>query len=87
MSLALTGLSDLVEDRVFTSTMVPHGKPAPEFRDEVVNKCYLKGLLVLACGSCGIRFAPPLVITRELIDEGLDILEHAIAETEEEMFG
>jgi 4-aminobutyrate aminotransferase len=63
------------------------GKPAPEFRDEVVNKCYLKGLLVLACGSCGIRFAPPLVITRELIDEGLDILEHAIAETEEEMFG
>ena len=63
------------------------GKPAPEFRDEVVNKCYLKGLLTLGCGTSGIRFAPPLVLTRELLEEGLDILEHAIAETEEEMFG
>ncbi|MDQ7026056.1 MAG: aminotransferase class III-fold pyridoxal phosphate-dependent enzyme [Anaerolineae bacterium] len=63
------------------------GKPAPDFRNEVVNKCYLKGLLTLGCGTSGIRFSPPLVLTRELLEEGLDILEHAIAETEEEMFG
>jgi 4-aminobutyrate aminotransferase len=57
-----------------------------EFRDEIVNKAYLNGLLTLGCGSSGIRFAPPLVLTRELLDEGLDILEHSIASTEEEMF-
>ncbi len=64
-----------------------NGNQAPAFRDEVVNRCYLNGLLTLGCGSSGIRFAPPLVITRELLDEGLTILEHAIATTEEEMFG
>lgn len=58
----------------------------PEMRDEIVNKCYLNGLLTLGCGTSGIRFAPPLVLTRELLDEGLDILEHAIAQAEEEMF-
>jgi 4-aminobutyrate aminotransferase len=63
------------------------GKPDAAFRDEVVNKCYLNGLLTLSCGTSGIRFAPPLMISRELIDEGLTILEHAIAATEEEMFG
>jgi 4-aminobutyrate aminotransferase len=63
------------------------GKAWPELRDEIVNKCYLNGLLTLGCGKAGIRFAPPLVLNRELLDEGLDILEHAIAATEEEMFG
>ncbi len=63
------------------------GNPAPDFRDEVVNKAYLNGLLTLGCGTSGIRFAPPLVLTQELLEEGLTILEHAIAATEEEMFG
>lgn len=63
------------------------GKAWPEIRNEIVDKAYLSGLLTLACGKAGIRFAPPLVLTRELLDEGLDILEHAIAATEEEMFG
>lgn len=62
------------------------GNAASEFRDEVVNKCYLNGLLTLGCGSSGIRFAPPLVLTRELLEEGMDILERAIAQTEEELF-
>lgn len=62
------------------------GEPWGDFRDEIVNKCYLNGLLTLGCGTSGIRFAPPLVLTRDLLDEGLDILEHAIASTEEEMF-
>jgi HAD superfamily hydrolase (TIGR01509 family) len=30
MSLALAGLNDLVDGRLFTSTMVTHGKPAPD---------------------------------------------------------
>lgn len=61
------------------------GEPAPEMRNEIVNRCYINGLLTLACGSAGIRFAPPLVLTRELLEEGLDILEHCIASVEEDM--
>jgi 4-aminobutyrate aminotransferase len=62
------------------------GNPLPDFRDEVVNRCYMNGLIVLGCGNNGIRFAPPLVLTRELMDEGFDILEHVIAATEEELW-
>lgn len=60
------------------------GHPMPELRDEIVNRCYLNGLLTLACGVSGIRFAPPLVLQRELLDEGLQILEHCIASVEED---
>lgn len=62
------------------------GEPIPAFRDEIVNRCYLNGLLTLACGTSGIRFAPPLILERELLDEGLDILEHCIASVEEDLW-
>jgi len=62
------------------------GKPIPDFRDEIVNRCYLNGLLTLACGTSGIRFAPPLILDRELLQVGLDILEHCIASTEEDLW-
>ena len=58
----------------------------PAFRDRVVEESFIRGLLTLGCGSSGVRFAPPLVITKELVDEGLDILEHAIATLEEELW-
>jgi 4-aminobutyrate aminotransferase len=61
-----------------------HGKPAPGFRDKVVDTAYLNGLLTLGCGASTMRIVPPLVITKELMQEGLDILEHSIATVEEE---
>lgn len=63
-----------------------HGDPIPEFRNQVVDYAFLHGLLTLGCGTSGLRFAPPLVITRAQIDEGLDILERAIAMAEEELW-
>lgn len=60
------------------------GKQIPAFRDKVVEVCYLNGLLTLGCGVSGMRIAPPLVITPELLREGLDILEMAIGSVEEE---
>jgi len=64
----------------------PDGSSLPKFRDEVVDRCYLNGLLTLGCGSSGVRFAPPLVLNHDLLNEGLDILEHAIASVEEDMW-
>jgi 4-aminobutyrate aminotransferase len=60
-----------------------HGKPFPQFRNEVEQICYLNGLLTLGCGTSALRIAPPLMISRELMERGLDILERAIAEAEE----
>lgn len=64
----------------------PDGEPAPAFRDEIINRCFLNGLLALACGASTLRIAPPLVINRQQMEEGLDILEHSISTMEEEVW-
>lgn len=64
----------------------PNGTPFSEFREAVVNECYLSGLVTLGCGSAGLRFAPALTLSKPLLDEGLDILERAIATVAEEMY-
>ena len=48
--------------------------------EEVTNKCFKRGLAIIAAGKCSMRFAPPLIITREIIDEGLEIFEGAVKE-------
>ncbi len=58
--------------------------PIPAFRDQVVDQAFLNGLLSLGCGTSTVRIAPPLVITKEQIATGLDILEMSIATMEEE---
>lgn len=47
---------------------------------EVVGKCIEKGMLVVGAGENVVRFVPPLVITKEQIDEGMNILKAALAE-------
>ena len=59
-------------------------QPARELRDRVVELALQHGLLLLGCGTSVIRIAPPLVITRAEVEEGLAILDHAIAEAEAE---
>ncbi len=47
---------------------------SPEVRDDVFNKCFEKGLAVLKSGEKSLRFRPALTITKEVIDEGINIL-------------
>jgi 4-aminobutyrate aminotransferase / (S)-3-amino-2-methylpropionate transaminase / 5-aminovalerate transaminase len=56
-------------------TIEPHAEAAAQ----VAKACHAAGLLVLTCGTYGnvLRFLPPLVIGRSLLEEGLDILEDA----------
>lgn len=49
-----------------------------EKRDELRQKLYANGLLVLTCGSVTIRFRPPLNITSEEIEETVAIVEKTI---------
>jgi 4-aminobutyrate aminotransferase/(S)-3-amino-2-methylpropionate transaminase len=48
---------------------------------QLARACHSAGLLVLTCGTFGnvLRFLPPLVIGEALLDEGLSILEEAVA--------
>ena len=43
-----------------------------------MKKSRENGLIILRSGSDLLRFAPPLVITKEEIKEGLSILERAL---------
>lgn len=47
---------------------------------DVVGKCIEKGMLVVGAGENVLRFVPPLIITKEQIDEGMSILKAALEE-------
>jgi 4-aminobutyrate aminotransferase len=59
-------------------------EPSEEIRNAVENVGFEHGLLLLGCGKSVIRLAPPLCITKQEIDEGLEIFEHAITMAEAE---
>jgi 4-aminobutyrate aminotransferase len=68
---------ELVEDKASK-------KPAPKKAEEVMMRSWKRGVAVITCGKSTIRIVPPLLITRELIDAGLDIIEDAIKQVEKE---
>jgi len=59
-------------------------KPAPQKASEIMMRSWKRGVNVITCGASTIRIAPPLVITRELVDSALNILETSIKEVEKE---
>ncbi len=54
--------------------------PNPELTKTVAASCLKEGVIILTCGTYGnvIRLLPPLVITDELLNDGLDVLAAAI---------
>jgi 4-aminobutyrate aminotransferase len=48
--------------------------PASKLCDSVITRAFHNGLLLLSCGQSTIRFMPPLMITREDVDEALSLL-------------
>ncbi len=60
-------------------------EPASEEVMTIINKCFRRGLAIISAGKSTIRFAPPLIITRDLIDAGLDVFEGAVKEVSNEL--
>jgi 4-aminobutyrate aminotransferase/(S)-3-amino-2-methylpropionate transaminase len=54
-------------------------RPDASSAQAIARACHAKGVIVLTCGTWGnvIRLLPPLVISGDLLDEGLDVLEQA----------
>jgi len=50
----------------------------PEMRDRLVVEGFKAGIVLLPCGDSTIQFCPPLVITKEEADTGLDRFEAAL---------
>ena len=57
-------------------------EPHKSMKENLIRKCYNDKLLLLGAGKSTIRLAPPLIITKEEADKGIDILEKDIKELE-----
>jgi 4-aminobutyrate aminotransferase / (S)-3-amino-2-methylpropionate transaminase / 5-aminovalerate transaminase len=55
--------------------------PDADLTKRIAAGCHAEGVLVLTAGSYGnvLRFLPPLVISDELLDDGLSVLEKVLA--------
>jgi len=58
--------------------------PAVEERDRLIMEAFRRGLLLLGAGPSSIRLAPPLIITKQQTDVGLEILEEALKAAEKQ---
>jgi 4-aminobutyrate aminotransferase/(S)-3-amino-2-methylpropionate transaminase len=60
-------------------------EPAKEETEQIVRYCYTHGLIMISAGSYGnvLRLLVPLIITDEQFNEGLNMLETAIASVAE----
>jgi 4-aminobutyrate aminotransferase len=63
---------DLVQDPVQLT-------PDHDLRDRVIQEAFRRGLLLLGCGECALRFCPPLCITAEQVDKALEIVGGVLA--------
>ncbi len=55
-------------------------EPGIEEAKAIMQKCFQRGLALITCGNSTIRLIPPLTISRELVDTGLEIFEGAVKE-------
>ena len=53
--------------------------PDAALRDATAQRAYELGMIILPCGTHGLRFRPPLDVKAEEIDEALGILKRAVA--------
>jgi 4-aminobutyrate aminotransferase len=58
--------------------------PAPKKVSEIMMRSWKRGVNVITCGASTIRIAPPIIITRELVDSALDIILDVTKEVEKE---
>jgi 4-aminobutyrate aminotransferase len=54
-------------------------EPAPDARSKIVAEAFKHGLVLIPCGESTIRVVPPLTISQQELDQGLDILQEALA--------
>jgi 4-aminobutyrate aminotransferase len=59
---------------------------APRERNDLVQACFRRGLLVLGCGENSLRLAPPLIVTEDECERAVQLLDEALAEVESGVF-
>jgi len=55
-------------------------EPGSELAQDIMTKCFKRGLAIITAGKSTMRFAPPLIISHELLHAGLDVFEGVVKE-------
>jgi 4-aminobutyrate aminotransferase len=55
-------------------------KPASALCQRVLTRAFHNGLILLSCGVSTLRFIPPLLVSRENVDEAMGLLEVSLKE-------
>lgn len=58
--------------------MAAFDMPDDETREKVLAEIRANGMLIVGCGERSIRFRPPLNLTKEEVDEGIDIIDRSL---------
>jgi 4-aminobutyrate aminotransferase len=53
-------------------------KKASGLRNRIVNEMVQHGVILIGCGENTLRFAPPLIVTKDEIDVALEIFEQVL---------
>ncbi|PWN50488.1 acetylornithine and succinylornithine aminotransferase [Violaceomyces palustris] len=93
LRLAVEMFPDLVHDRPDEGRPSPRGKgllvglsmAEPSYAGRVVALARERGLLVLTAGSDAVRIIPSLIVSKEQIDQAVDILESCLLVLRQEL--
>ncbi len=70
---------DMVRNARGLGLMCSFDLPSAETRNRFKDACFKEKLIILGCGEKSIRFRPPLNITKEEIDNGLNIVRKVLS--------
>lgn len=70
---------DIISNVRGKGLMIAFDLPDGEFRGKFFDECHNRGGLVFGCGPRSVRFRPALNFTNALVDEGVDLMDKALA--------
>jgi len=84
----LKALNDIkgIQDQRGRGLMTAFDLPTKRLRDDTIAECVKRGLILLGCGTKGIRVIPPYVVEEEHIDAAAAIIEKAVKRCGEKSF-
>jgi len=71
---------DLVSNTRGVGLFAAFDLPDGDTRGRFFDKARENGLLIVGCGERSVRFRPPLNLTREEVDEGIDIITRSLGQ-------
>jgi 4-aminobutyrate aminotransferase len=69
---------EIVKDK---KSKIPMGKEAKK----IITKAWKRGIIAVTAGDSTVRVMPPLIITKDQLDAGLDALEASVLEMDKEL--